>query len=589
MIRSLWRLLLSAVLTIGLAPGAVWAEGNDGQEDLDKALQAKVTAENLRDLNDVIQLLESAIDKGLDLENSDFAESMLVESLMERAAQLTAVVQSVPAEKLADPQMQRVRGLAVTDLRRVIEYDAAPPHAKLLLAQLESLPGGNAEGALKLLDDMFDDQGVAELPAKMRAEAHTLRATLQKDPEQAVADYQAAIELEPNEMNHRLARAEFYRQQKKLDEAVADIDAAIEAKPDNAGAYLLKAQVLRDQDKAEEALAALNRATELAASAPSPYQQRGEIFRLQDDIPKAIEQFSRVLQLQPGNLLALIHRGEAYLANKQYDEALADIEAVLKEAPGLAVAHGLRAQALASQKRLPEAIKEMQLLADSEPNQLEYRMQLALYHLYNKQPQEAIAAYTKVIEATSDGDEAAKSQRFMALRGRADAYLNVGDHKSALADFEEAIKIDPLDSGALNNFAWVLATSPDDGVRDGQRAIALATQACEVVDYQQAHILSTLAAGYAESGDFEKAREWSQKAVELFAAQRAQREAEEGPEEAAQVAEELAAELESYKQNKPWRERQTAEALEQATESTPAEQTPPPPATADVPKNPVGL
>ncbi|RIK78330.1 MAG: hypothetical protein DCC67_11690 [Planctomycetota bacterium] len=588
MIEQIRRLALAALLALAFAPAAASAEENDGQEDLDKALQAKVTVEDLRDLNEVIQLLESAIQKGLDVESSDFAETMLVESLMERAAQLTAVVQSVPAQKLAEPQLQQVRGLAVTDLRRVLEYDMAPPQAKLLLAQLQALPGGDSQESLKLLDDMFDDAGVDSLPEKMRAEAYTLRATLQADAEKALADYQAAIELEPDEVNHRLARAEFYRQQKKLDEAAADIDAVIAQQPENAGGYLIKAQILRDQGKVDDALAALDRASQLAPNAPSPYQQRGELYRLKDELPKAIDEFSRVLQVQPGNLVALVHRGEAYLANKQYNEALADIEAVLKEAPDLAVAHGLRAQALASQNRLPEAIEEMQQLADSVPDQLEYRMQLALYHLYNKQPREAIAAYTKVIEATAGGGDDAKSQRFLALRGRADAHLNIGDHRAAVADFEEAIKLDPLDSGALNNFAWVLATSPDDDVRDGKRAIELATKACEAVDYQQPHILSTLAAGYAETGDFDKAREWSQKAVDLFAAQQAQQEPEDGKAQAEDIAQELAAELESYKANKPWRERQTVDQPSTTPEPAPPAEQPATPSTADAPANPVG-
>src|SRR5690606_29635087 len=92
MIRSLWRPFYCIVLAIGIAPAWGLAQENGGQEDLDKALQAKVTAQSLRDLNEVIQLLESAIEKGLDVESSDFAETLLVESLLERAAQLTAVV-----------------------------------------------------------------------------------------------------------------------------------------------------------------------------------------------------------------------------------------------------------------------------------------------------------------------------------------------------------------------------------------------------------------------------------------------------------------------------------------------------------------
>ena len=73
---------------------------------------------------------------------------------------------------------------------------------------------------------------------------------------------------------------------------------------------------------------------------------------------------------------------------------------------------------------------------------------------------------------------------------------------------------DAEDENLLNNFAWVLATSPDDKLRDGERAVKMATEACELTGYETPHILSTLAAAYAETGDFENANKWSQKAVE---------------------------------------------------------------------------
>jgi tetratricopeptide (TPR) repeat protein len=578
--RWIWFLVLALFVAGGLSAQPARAEG-EGQEELDEALRVKVTAENLRDLNKVVELLETAIDEGLDVENSDFAEQMLVETLMERASQLATVVQSVPAERLIDPQLQRVRGLAVSDLKRVIEYDEPPIQARVLLAQLLALQADEREDALEHLNEAFDDDRMAELPPGMQAEAFTLRATLQKDPDKALADFDEAIKLEPNEIEHRMARADFNRERGKLDEALADIDAILKNDADEAGAYLGKAQILREQNKLDEALAALDKATELAPSAPGPYQQRGEIFRAKGDSKKAIEQFNRVLQLQPGFVLTLIHRAESYLASEQYDEALVDIEAVLKDNPGLTVAHGLRAQALASLKRLPEAIEEMKKLADAAQDQPEFRMQLALYLLYDKKPHEAIAEYGKLLDQLKDKDgEQAERIKFHALRGRADACLNIGEHAEAVKDFDEAMKIEGEDTGVLNNFAWVLATSPDDEVRDGKRAVELATKAVDLTDEKEAHILSTLAAAYAETGDFEAARKWSQKSVDI-----------NDPEHQEQLQKELA----SYKENKPWRERQTGEEqptsdeAEKAEKEKPADQSEDAPATAETPAKPLSL
>ena len=125
-----------------------------------------------------------------------------------------------------------------------------------------------------------------------------------------------------------------------------------------------------------------------------------------------------------------------------------------------------------------------------------------------------MAFATKMIPEQKNGRE---GQRAAGPRRCA---LSVGKHAEAVKDYEEALKIDPEDTGVLNNLAWVLATSPDDPVRNADRSIELGTKACELTKYQKPHILSTLAAGYAEKGDWETAKKWSAKAVEMGAKDR---------------------------------------------------------------------
>jgi tetratricopeptide (TPR) repeat protein len=172
--------------------------------------------------------------------------------------------------------------------------------------------------------------------------------------------------------------------------------------------------------------------------------------------------------------------------------------------------------------------------------------------------EKAVEMYTKVLEMEPENK--------VALRLRGDAYLSLGKHPEAIADLEKAAELMPDDSGTLNNLAWVLCTSPNDDLRDPKRAIELAKQACELTEYKAAHILSTLAAAYADSGDMKSALEWSQKAVETAEAD------EEGDPE---TLEHLKEELKSYQEGKPWRElmlpskKKDKETGEEQTEATP--------------------
>src|SRR5439155_869351 len=103
----------------------------------------------------------------------------------------------------------------------------------------------------------------------------------------------------------------------------------------------------------------------------------------------------------------------------------------------------------------------------------------------------------------------------VAYNNRGNARYFLKDYEHALMDFAEAIRLDPHGPVAYNSRAVLRATCPDEKYRDGKKALADATKACELTDWKDAETLDTLAAAYAEAGEFEKAVEYSQKAIDL--------------------------------------------------------------------------
>jgi tetratricopeptide (TPR) repeat protein len=94
------------------------------------------------------------------------------------------------------------------------------------------------------------------------------------------------------------------------------------------------------------------------------------------------------------------------------------------------------------------------------------------------------------------------------------------DWQQALRHYDSACRLNPKNPDSANNLAWLLATCPDPAIRDGRRAVELATQSVQQTGSQDAAYLGTLAAAYAEAGKFNEAVATARSAMELALVQK---------------------------------------------------------------------
>jgi tetratricopeptide (TPR) repeat protein len=228
---------------------------------------------------------------------------------------------------------------------------------------------------------------------------------------------------------------------------------------------------------------------------------------------------------------------------KDYEQAKKDVDYLQQKRPDIPDLAFLKMDIAIQEKRIGDAIAELERLVQLNPENRMLLMQLASMYQMDDRPRKALRIADRLVNA--------EQTDWQALRLRGDVRLALGQHGEAIADYEEAVKNIPEDqddlSGVLNNLSWVLSTSPEDSVRNGDRALETGLKACELTEYKKSHILSTLAAAYAEAGQFDKAIEWSTKAVEL------------GAKEESEQLDQLKEELKSYQDKKPWREKKQTE------------------------------
>src|SRR5207248_11145783 len=184
--------------------------------------------------------------------------------------------------------------------------------------------------------------------------------------------------------------------------------------------------------------------------------------------------------------------------------------AVLRLKPNLAAAQLNIGNALTQQGKHAEAVGHYQQALRLQPNNPEAHCNLGLCLSGQGKNAEAIVQLTEALRLKTDD-----AQFHFHLATVLDAAKKP---QEAVAQYREALRLKPDSVLALNNLAWILATRDVVDVRNGTEAATCAERACELTRRQEAFLMGTLAAAYAEAGRFPEAISAAQKAAELATA-----------------------------------------------------------------------
>ena len=262
------------------------------------------------------------------------------------------------------------------------------------------------------------------------------------------------------------------------------------------------------------------------------YALRGVSWLCKREYAFAVKDFDEAVRLEPGNSTYHACRGKAQFMLHQYEQALANFNEAIRLNPANLVAYNDRGATYNAMNEFQRAHDQLNEVLRVDPNNaLAYNNRGANWNDRGE-----------LDKALDDLNQAIKLDPKMggAYCNRGRVLTKQGKYPEAISAIEKAIKISPHEWSSYNGWARVLATSPWPQLRDGKRAKELAEHACDMSKWTEWMPIASLAAAYAELGDYEQAIKWQTKAMAM----------DQPPKET--DAKDNAKRLECYKAGKPF-------------------------------------
>lgn len=356
----------------------------------------------------------------------------------------------------------------------------------------------------------------------------------------AVAAYRNAVEAVPDHVVAREALASALSRIGDVAGAMEQIDWVIGNGHASAGTYYNLATLQSLQGDAEESLSNFQQALDLDPDMVDAHYNLGLLLERLDRPTEALSHYERVIELDPQDSAARIRRATVLLSQRQLSEAERILRSVLKADPDNAESLLTLGELLNTAGRYEEAVDAYtRVAAASDDTELRARAHYGLGRLLLERGQSdaAIVELEQAVELMPRISEArltlagalGRSRRYpqaaaqyetliqqnpaveTAHFGRAFSYLLAGRDAAAANALDQSLRRFTDDPGLRHLLARLLATSSDDTVRDGARALEMAQRLfSQQQDLQHAE---TLAMALAEVGRFSEAIELQSRIV----------------------------------------------------------------------------
>lgn len=306
---------------------------------------------------------------------------------------------------------------------------------------------GKQDAAISACDQAITGEGAGNEQTTALALAHRAGANRQLNQlTTAVADYDRAIRLNPNDPNLWAAQAMVLEQLSQFHEALTSYDRAVQLNPKSSLALVGRCTMLNVLSQYEKALEACDQAIQgdgvwHAVGAAQAWNQRSKALTGLGKYDDALAASSRATGIKPDYAEAWSDRSVVLWYLQQYDEAIAATRTAIRLNPNYARAWLNQAAILRTLKQFPAALTAYDTALKLDPTYSDgwANRSAVLWRL--KQYPAAIASADKAIQFNP--------KSFQGWHNRGLVLLELGKNTEALVAYSQAAIINPKSPEAL--------------------------------------------------------------------------------------------------------------------------------------------
>ena len=333
---------------------------------------------------------------------------------------------------------------AIKDFNRAIELNLEDGYSHFALGQIYSEMGNPEEALVN-----YNEAIVECLDFNIDEHAYIARGGCYRDLsrfQDAIEDYDSAIQLNIKCHEAYIGRAYAYISNKQYANSIEDLNKAIELKPNDAEGYFNRGYAFNETMEYKKAIADYTKVIQFDSNNSGAYRNRAMAHDNIGEFDRAIDDYTKAINIEESALLYDC-RGKLYIKTLQYDKCIEDNTQVIRLDPSNSRGYTNRGYAKFQKQEFKEALKDFESAILLDPSDSLLFINRGSTYMKMAEYDNAVNDYTKAIELAPDNPN--------HYHNRSIAYRTKGELLLSLKDANRAIDLDEKDPDLFDNRAII--------------------------------------------------------------------------------------------------------------------------------------